>query len=65
MHGPTKIRNLDVSLGIEQQVLGLDISVNDLEREILSGLELILNCDPHLLAVAIGEGVSHLVDVAS
>ena len=65
MDRPTKICNLDVSLRIEQQVLGLDISVDDLEREMLTGLEVILHCRPHLLAVAVGEGVSHLVDVAS
>ena len=29
----------------------------------LTGLEVISNWDPHLLAVAVGEGVSHLVDV--
>ena len=30
MHGPTKVSNLDVALGVQQKVLGLDISMNDL-----------------------------------
>merc|ERR1719192_1047785 len=45
VHRPTEICDLDVSLSVEQQVLGLDISVNN------------------LLAVAVRESVSHLVDV--
>ena len=40
VHRPTEIRNLDVSLRIEQQVLRLDISVDDLEREILTGADI-------------------------
>ena len=66
MHRPTKVSNLDVSLRIQQQVLRLDISVDDLEREIMIRLEVerILNSGgADLLAVAVGEGVGHLVDV--
>ena len=31
VHRPPEVCDLDVSLGVQQQVLGLDVSVDDLE----------------------------------
>ena len=65
VHGPSEIRNLDVSLRIEQQVLRLDISVDDLETQTMTRLEMKSNSGPYLLTVTVGESVGHLFDVAS